>query len=636
MAQIREELILYDRFTNTFTSYIQQAKKAAGATKSVEQSVDQMASSQRRAAAAAGSLTGALSGIVGIYTVIQGAKWALNMSDQLASTTARLDMMNDGLQTTEELQEMIYQSAQRSRGLYTDTAAFVAKLGTLAGNAFDSNAEIVAFAEQINKQMAISGTTSTEASAAMLQLTQGLSSGVLRGEELNSVLEQTPMIAQTIANYMGVTTGEMRELASEGKVTADVVKNAMFAAAEETNAAFDEMPKTWGQVWNEIQNVAVKALNPLFDALNKLANSDFAKTAINGIRFALTGLGTAVNFVADNIDILGPILATAAAAWIAYKAVIIAVKVQQWLLNAAMAANPIGLVIALVVALVAVFIWLCDTFEGFRNFVVEMWGAQAEAALYFYNGVIVPVTNAIIPLLNQVGAAFQSLAEIIVEAFSAAGKFFAENMDFMLGSLRSALEMYNTIASAFGWKTVNVDYALSVEGIEEARQKALETIRGWGVEGGIQQLERWDEQKYLQNLEAFKDWGKDFRVSDFISETLGSAIDTVSGSAGAISAEAIPYDELASQISSIGDSVSGIEKAVNMSEEDLKSLVDVAERRYVNQVNLTAQTPVITVNGANTGRTAADRQALANAIRDMLIEQSAAGSVRSTAVPVMG
>ena len=129
------------------------------------------------------------------------------------------------------------------------------------------------FAEQIQKQLAISGASGASAQAALVQLTQGLASGTLRGEELNSVLEQTPMIAQTIAEYMGVTTGEMRELASEGKVTAEVVKNAMLGAAEETNAQFEQMPMTWAQVWTMFQNVAIQALDPVLDAISWLANN---------------------------------------------------------------------------------------------------------------------------------------------------------------------------------------------------------------------------------------------------------------------------------------------------------------------------------------------------------------------------
>lgn len=209
MGVIRETFILEDAFTDTLMRYIRTIQNASDSTRQMRRIIDDLGRSQRITVSATSELTSSIRNLAGTYLSIRGMQSLFSLSDSITSTTARLDMMNDGLQTTEELNQMIYESAQRSRGLYTDTAAFVSKLGNLAGEAFSGNAEIIAFAEQINKQMVLSGTTAQEAKAAMLQLTQGLSSGALRGEELNSVLEQTPMIARTIANYMGVTTGEM-------------------------------------------------------------------------------------------------------------------------------------------------------------------------------------------------------------------------------------------------------------------------------------------------------------------------------------------------------------------------------------------------------------------------------------------
>ncbi|MBM6888353.1 tape measure protein, partial [Pseudoflavonifractor phocaeensis] len=189
MSEIREDLVLYDRFTEAFTRYIREIENASESTRRMRQIIDDLEGSQRRTASASSDLASSIRNLAGTYLSLRGMQSLFNLSDTIASTTARLDMMNDGLQTTEELNQMIYESAQRSRGLYTDTADFVSNLGNLAGEAFSSNAELIAFAEQINKQIAISGTAGQQAQAAMLQLTQGLSSGALRGEELNSVLE---------------------------------------------------------------------------------------------------------------------------------------------------------------------------------------------------------------------------------------------------------------------------------------------------------------------------------------------------------------------------------------------------------------------------------------------------------------
>ena len=232
MAVIQDDLVLNDRYSRVLRDYINNLNRASRAARGGANSNRLYGNSAANAARQTSGLVSTLRNLAGAFISIQGVKSLVSLSDEMASIRARLNMMNDGLQTTEELNQMIYESAQRSRGAYQETANFVAQLGNLAGSAFSSTSEIVAFAEQINKQITLSGASASAASAAILQLTQGLSSGALRGEELNSVLEQTPMIAQSIADYLGVSTGEMRELASEGALTASVVKNAIFAAAD--------------------------------------------------------------------------------------------------------------------------------------------------------------------------------------------------------------------------------------------------------------------------------------------------------------------------------------------------------------------------------------------------------------------
>lgn len=222
----------------------------------------------------ANELMRVIGGVVATYATVQTLSNALNLSDTLASTTARLNMMNDGLQTTQELQNMIYLSAERSRGAYQATADAVSKLGLMAGDAFDSSAEIIAFMEQVNKQFRIAGTEAAGIDAAMLQLTQAMGSGVLRGEEYNSILEQALNIIQTIADYLEVPKGELKDMAAEGKITADIVKAAMFAAADETNEKFESMPMTFEQLWTSFENTALMALQPVLEELNKVANSD--------------------------------------------------------------------------------------------------------------------------------------------------------------------------------------------------------------------------------------------------------------------------------------------------------------------------------------------------------------------------
>lgn len=599
MARILEELILYDQFTNTFTSYIRLGEKAAGVTSQTRKATEQFTQSQKEASAATNSMTNSLKNLVGGYLGLKGIQGLFNLSDTITATTARLDMMNDGLQTTSELNDMIWQSAQRARGSYASTAAFVAKLGTLAGDAFDSNQEIIAFAEQINKQIALSGTTTMEAQAAMLQLTQGLASGVLRGEELNSVLEQTPMIAQTIARYMGVNTGEMQELASEGAITAEVVKNAMLGAEEETNAAFEQMPMTWGQVWTSFQNIAIQALQPV-----------------------LTG----ISFLANNIEIIGPLVLglggafavfLLAANWvnICTGATAALITVQK-MLEAAMAtawALPL-IIIALVLGAIYAVTAAVNHFAGTSVSATGIITGLVATAAGFVINVISAALNVILEVFaliwNAVAMVANFVANVFVDPIGAIVRLFAGLADTVLGVLE-------VIATA-----IDTVFGSNLSGAVSGWRSGLDNLVNEHFGSGITVMEKLDPGHFGRlNYSDMFQTGYNWSANLFSSGGAGS------GNPYAYT----PYDELAAQLEGIGESVKGIEKSVNMSDEDIKALVDIAERRYVNNINLTAQTPVINITGQNTGNTAADRQNLANTIRDILVEQVAAGSVISTA-----
>lgn len=658
MAQIREELILADKFTAPFTKYLDQAHAAVVSTQELKDAAARaaaqnqilstsftaaasearaMAAQQQSAAAASNataaaaraeaaqirlarekqkelddqqkklesstsSLIGKVKSLVAAYAGMQAIQGLVTLSDTMTQTTARLDMMNDGLQTTAELNQMIYESAQRSRGSYQQTADMVAKLGNLAGDAFNSSAELVAFAEQLNKQITLSGASTQAADAAMLQLTQAMSSGMLRGEELNSILEQTPTIAQSIAKYMGVSTGEMRELASEGAITADVVKNALFAAAEETNAKFEEMPLTWAQVATSIQNTAIMAFQPLL---------------------------TAINWTANNLDLLIPIVATVGATFAIFMvaanwvnictAATNALKSGQMMLNAVMATGwgipliAIAAVVGALYILVAVYNQVTGATVSATGIIAGLFFALAAQVL---NTCVVPVQRGFATLVNFIGNVFN-------DPVTAVKVLFYDMAITVLGYIRSLVGGIEDLINAI--PGVQVSLTSGINGIYNSLQANREAAIAAG-----------SYKEYVKPMEYF-DLGDSFQYGynkgAGLASSLSSFFPSSSSSAASTSISAVPtYDEVAgTKLDDISKSTSSIEKSVSMSEEDLKSLVDVAERRYVNRINLTAQTPVITVNGQNTGNTEADRRSLANTIRDILVEQVASGSTRSTA-----
>lgn len=608
MAVIREELILYDRFTNTFTEFIRLGERAAGATQQARKSVDRFTDSQKRAAAASDSLSGSLKRLVGTYLSFQGVKSLLGLSDQITATDARLKLMTGSEEAAAAAQEEIYAAALRSRGAYTDMAATVAKLGTLAGNAFGGTGELVAFAEQLNKQMALSGTTTAEAQAAMLQLTQGLASGVLRGEELNSVLEQTPMVAQTIAKYMGVSVGEMRELASQGKVTADVVKNAVLGAAEETNAAFEQMPYTWAQVWTMGQNIILQTFQPVLNAVGRFADllSRHMDTAIA----VFYGLAAAVAFYT-------------AAQWLATGA--------AKAFFATLAAHPalLALAVAIGVVVAAIARWV-QAVGGLKI----AWMIAVDKALYGWDVVkagfqlgVMLVTN----WLENLGLTFKRVGTALQNYMGAA----------KVGVLTILQTMVNGAIDIINWFIVKLNKipGVSIEAVEHvtfaATAAAAEDAARANREAALLAAERDVAARQARRAQELSDRFAEADANHAArqAEIEKARAEMAAGAGQPFSPEAPIYQPV---VQDIAADVSAIRKSVDMSQEDLKMLVEQSERRYVNRINLTSQTPVINISGQNTGRTAADRQSLANAIRDILIEQTAAGSVISTAVPVVG
>ena len=259
----------------------------------------------------------------GVTTLVRSF---LDFSDTQAQINARLNLMNDGFQTTNELSEMIYQSALRSKAAYSDTADAVGKMGLNAGNAFSSNQELIAFTEQVNKQFKIGGASAQEQSNAMVQLTQAMAAGVLRGQDLNSILAAAPGIARTIEESMGWASGSIKQYAEDGKVTAQVVKNALLDMADQTNQKFESIPMTLSDAMTQAQNIVQHEVKQMAQSWNDFIQTDQGQEVLGEAisllsvmaqvgTDALSGIGSAALFVADNMDMILPILAAVGLGW---------------------------------------------------------------------------------------------------------------------------------------------------------------------------------------------------------------------------------------------------------------------------------------------------------------------------------
>lgn len=581
----------------------------------------------------ANSLMQTIKGAVAAYATIQTLSAALNLSDQLTSTTARMNLMNDGLQTTQDLQNMIYLSAERARGSYQATADAVSKLGLMAGDAFGSSQEIIAFMEQVNKQFTIAGTEAAGVDAAMLQLTQAMASGVLRGEELNSIFEQAPTIIQTIADYLDVPIGSIREMAAEGQITADIVKSAMFAAADETNAKFESMPKTFSQIWTSFQNTALMAFQPVLQRMNEIANSEAFQTFVNnaieglsmvaGIALEIFDLLVGVaGVVADNWSWLSPIIYGVAAALAVYYGWLLLTKgaemamaavhgivavakgimaaatmlvtgatwaetTAQYGLNAAMYACPIVWIIILIIALIALFYAAVAAVNKFAGTSVSATGIICGAfmvALAFIGNIFVALWNLVVDVFvliyNLVATVANFIGNVFTDPIGAICRLFFDLADTVLGILQA---LASAIDAIFG-----SNLAGSVQGWRDSLGGWVDDTFGKGEE--VMAKMNADDMK-LGRFEYGEAWDAGYSFGEGIDQSIAnfdpsSLFDTnVPG--------ADDYANLGNYGSGIGGIGSGVDDiagntgkiadSMDITEEDLKYLRDIAEQEAVNR-----------------------------------------------------
>ena len=422
------------------TSLSNVKNKIVSATTTGISKFKQLATSMKESSSSGNGMVGVLGKVAAAVGSVMGVKQIINLSDTMSQTKARLDLMNDGLQSTKELQDRIFDSAQKSRGSYQDTADLVSKLGLNAKDAFENTAQIVDFAEQVNKQFVISGASAEETKNATLQLTQALSSGVLRGDELRSIFGQAPTLIQSIANYMGVPIGRIRDMAAEGQITAETVKNALLECADETNAKFASMPLTFSQLWTNFKNRAMQAFQPVLEKINELANNGRLEEYIGKIAEAMATVSdvimNVITWVLDHQDIVK-------AAFIGLSVAIGAMTVAMWAFNIASYANPVIWIVLAIIAVIALLV------AGIV-LVVEHWNEIKDAASACWEGVKSAwgnVTDFFKGIWNSIVSSVTGLWNNIVSIFTTIKNFF-------VGIWNS---MYTVVSTFWGaiWNTIS-------------------------------------------------------------------------------------------------------------------------------------------------------------------------------------
>ena len=679
MGKIQENLVLTDEFTAAFTRFLTLGESAVGATERINNSINMMGQSSNTIAAAgfntldqkitelsgkiqeqgaalqalgdtansisgkgfdqmtaaikegnsalidtienqsrlgretlktndqAGKLLSTIKRIAAAAGVTTLVRSFLDFSDTQAQINARLNLMNDGFQTTNELSEMIYQSALRSKAAYSDTADAVGKMGLNAGNAFSSNQELIAFTEQVNKQFKIGGASAQEQSNAMVQFTQAMAAGVLRGQDLNSILAAAPGIARTIEESMGWASGSIKQYAEDGKVTAQVVKNALLDMADQTNQKFESIPMTLSDAMTQAQNIVQHKVKQMAQSWNDFIQTDQGQEilgeAISLLSVmaqvgtdALSGIGSAALFVADNMDMILPILAAVGLGFLLVKAQ----AVQAALGSAAVAGIHMASWAAAnwpILLLVALFAGALIAAQQFGIGMQEVggWIGQVFGMTYAVG------YNVFATLWNVIASFAEFFANVFNDPVAAIAHLFSNALD-------TILSMVETAAGAID--------ALTGSHLQGAVSGFRGKLSGWVDdtfgENAIQ-------IKRMANLDigaTAAEWGN-------YGANLGSKLDNLDLDIGKLAGS---FNDLDLSGGNNIDKVAKVGKVgkvddIKLSDEDLKIYRDLAERRYMNKIELKTLAPEINVSipeSAGGNLTADD---VTDYIRKMLIEQ---------------
>lgn len=563
-------------------NYRRAAQQEQQVTRNIRQSTQaeqQLNASIRGGNDALDDMVGKAKNLAATIGASVGLKKLIELSDQMTSTTARLNFIVDDGGSVEALEAKIMASAQRSRAAYLDTASAIASMGANAGAAFTSNDELIAFMEQVNKQFVIGGASAQGQAAAMLQLTQAMAAGALRGEELNSILENAPGIARAIEQYMGIAEGSIKSYAEKGAVSATVVKNALLSIADETNAKFNGMAMTWGQVWTQMGNIALKVTQPLLTAINWLANN------LSVIGPILLGLGTA--FLVFQVAAHWTQIAAVATA--AYHAVVNLLSIGFGVLtgntaaasaavstfNSALLASPITWIIMLIAVVIGLLYGVVAIINKVTGSSISatglICGAIAVAGAFIGNTVI-GLLNALIQYIWAIFVApFLGIVEWILNVcnggFNSFGDAVANLIGQIIGWFLNLGKVVTTIIDAiFG-----TNWTAGLESLQSS-------VTSWGKNENAITLD-----KNAPTIDYRFEYGDAWAAGNDFGKGIDAKIGGMFNMGGLGDSSGFDLSSIADNTGLTADNTGKTADALAVTEEQLEYLRDIAERDAINR-----------------------------------------------------
>lgn len=563
-------------------NYRRAAQQEQQVTRNIRQSTQaeqQLNASIRGGNDALDDMVGKAKNLAATIGASVGLKKLIELSDQMTSTTARLNFIVDDGGSVKALEAKIMASAQRSRAAYLDTASAIASMGANAGAAFTSNDELIAFMEQVNKQFVIGGASAQGQAAAMLQLTQAMAAGALRGEELNSILENAPGIARAIEQYMGIAEGSIKSYAEKGAVSATVVKNALLSIADETNAKFNGMAMTWGQVWTQMGNIALKVTRPLLTAINWLANN------LSVIGPILLGLGAA--FLVFQVAAHWTQIAAVATA--AYHAVVnllsigfgvltgntAAASAAVFTFNSALLASPITWIIMLIAVVIGLLYGVVAIINKVTGSSISatglICGAVAVAGAFIGNTVI-GLLNALIQYIWAIFVApFLGIVEWILNVcnggFNSFGDAVANLIGQIIGWFLNLGKVVTTIIDAiFG-----TNWTAGLESLQSS-------VTAWGKNENAITLD-----KNAPTIDYRFEYGDAWAAGNDFGKGIDAKLGGMFNMGGLGDSSGFDLGDIAAYTGETADNTGKTADALAVTEEQLEYLRDIAERDAINR-----------------------------------------------------